>query len=202
MSKTIKNSFDTKLTYISLYHAHLRASAGKRSRSDIVLFEMDLETNLMNLYRNIKNGQYHREKYHTFIVHEPKERIVQSLPYIDRVVHQWYVGEFIIPYFIPRFIQDTYACISQRGTHKAVDKIQKYMRIMKRRQRHYYILKCDIKKYFYSIDQDILYQVMKKHISDKKLLEFTKKLIYDNGESTGIPIGNYTSQYFANLITM
>ena len=199
MPKSIKNVFDSKLNYIKLYEAHLRASNHKRKRKDVILFEMDLETNLMNLCRSIKNKTYHRGEYNEFIVHEPKVRVIQSLPYVDRIVHQWYVEEFIIPYIANKFIKDTYACIKGRGTHKAVDNLEYYMRIMKRKYKHYYILKCDVKKYFYTIDKDILFSILTRHISDKKLLEFTKLLVYDNSSSKGIPIGNYTSQYFANI---
>lgn len=199
MPKSLRNIYDKKLNYIAFYKAHLRASNNKRNRKDVILFEMDLESNLMNLYNSIKNNTYHIGKYHQFIVREPKLRIIQSLPYVDRIVHQWYVEEFIIPYIVPKFINDTYACIKDKGTHKAVDKVQYYMRIMKRKYGQYYILKCDIKKYFYNIDRNILYSIMHRHIGDKKLLSFTKMLITDSTDTKGIPIGNYTSQYFANI---
>ncbi len=73
------------------------------------------------------------------------------------------------------------------------------MRIMKRKYLEYYILKLDIKKYFYNIDKDILYNIMCEYISDKLLLNLTYKFIYDDGSDVGIPIGNYTSQYFDNI---
>ena len=75
---------------------------------------------------------------------EPKKREIQALPYVDRIVHQWYVYEFIKPYVVPRFINDSYACIEGRGTHKAVDRAQEYMRCMKNKYGTYYIVKCDI----------------------------------------------------------
>lgn len=199
MPKSINNVFDLKLDYIYFYQAHIRASNHKRNRRDVIFFEMDLETNLMNLYRSIRNGTYQMGEYHEFIVHEPKVRLIQSLPYIDRVVHQWYVEEFIIPFMVPKFIKDSYACIKGRGTHKAVESLQKYMRIMKRKYSHYYVLKCDVQKYFYTINKNILFSILKRYIRDKKLLNFTKKLIYDDNDLRGIPIGNYTSQYFANI---
>lgn len=98
-----------------------------------------------------------------------------------------------------KFISTTCACIDVRGTHYAVRLTQKYMRTMKRKYHNYYILKLDIKKYFYSIHKDILYNIMCEYISDRRLLELTYKFIYDNDEKVGIPIGNYTSQYFANI---
>ena len=182
MPKTIKNVFDEKLTYVKLVEAHQRASKNKRNHREVILFEMDLESNIANLLHKIKNGTYHMGKYHEFYVYEPKQRLIKSLPYVDRVVHQWYVEEFIKPYMAPRFISKSFACIEDRGAHKAVDYLQKYMRIMKRNYGNYYILKCDIKKYFYSIDREILFSILSRYISDKKLLEFTKLLLFDEDE--------------------
>ncbi len=200
MSKTIKKSFYDKLTFIKFIEAHKRAADGKYQKREVLKFEMDLETNITTLIYKIKNKTYHMGKYREFYVYEPKKRLIKSLPYIDRVVHQWYVEEFIKPFFIPRFIKDTYACIDDRGAHKAVERMQHYLRLMKRKYDSYYVLKCDIRKYFYSINKDILFNILKKKISDKELLLFTRLLIYDNDDSdTGIPIGNYTSQYFANI---
>jgi len=198
MPKTIKSCFYKKLTMEKLYEAHNRAKNNKTLKQDVLTFEVDLESNLSNILTSIKNKTYKTGNYHIFTIYEPKERIIKSLPYKDRVVHQWYVEEFIKPYFIPRFIKDTYACIPDRGMHKAVDTTQKYMRIMKRKYGEYYILKCDIKKYFYTIDKDILVEILQKHIKDKDLLDFSKLIIYDE-EPIGIPIGNYTSQFFANI---
>lgn len=197
MSKTIKNVFDYKLNFENLLSAHYRASIGKQLKKEVILFEMDLETNIIRILKEIKSGSYKFSNYRTFIIYEPKERIIKSLPYKDRIVHQWYVEEFIKPYFLPRFINDTYACLDNRGTHKAVKTTQKYMNKMSKNGK-YFVLKCDIKKYFYSIDKNILYSILTKYISDNKLLEFTK-IILDDKEEIGIPIGNYTSQFFANI---
>lgn len=199
MSKTIKKVFNENLTFVKLVEAHRRAAVGKNNHSDVILFEMDLESNIANLLYKIKNKTYHMGNYHEFYVYEPKKRLIKSLPYVDRVVHQWYVEEFIKPFYIPRFITDTYACIEDRGAHKAVDVLQSYMQRMKRNNPDYYVLKCDIRKYFYSIDKDILFQILKRSMKDKELLDFTKILIYDDKEEKGIPIGNYTSQFFANI---
>lgn len=162
------------------------------------MYELDLENNIINLIEDIKNKKYHLGKYREFKVYEPKERLIKSLPYRDRIVHQWYIEEFIKPFFTKRFIKDSYACIENRGSHKAALQTQKYMRIMKQKYGSYYILKCDIKKYFYNINKKILLTILERKISDKELLNFTKVLLEDN-EEIGIPIGNYTSQYFANI---
>ena len=198
MSKTIKKCFYQKLVFEKLLEAHYRASKNKRNKKEVIQYEMDLENNIINLMDNIKNKKYHIGKYREFKVYEPKERIIKSLPYRDRIVHQWYIEEFIKPYYMKRFIKDSYACIENKGTHKAVKTLQKYMRIMKRKYGSYYILKCDIKKYFYNINKDILFSILKRNMNDKELLNFTLILI-NSEDKVGIPIGNYTSQYFANI---
>ena len=200
MSKSIRNCFDDKLTFIKLLEAHKRAKKGKSNKYEVMLFESNLEVNIMNLYYDLKYNNYKLGKYKTFTIYEPKERIIKALPYRDRIVQQWYVEEFIKPFFIKRFIDDSYACINNKGTHKSVKKLQFYMRKMNKLYGDYYILKCDIKKFFYNIDKDILFNILKKYISDKKVLNLTKIFIYDNENNISIPIGNYTSQYYANIL--
>lgn len=199
MCKTIKNVFNSKLDFKLFLEAEKRASKTRRYRKDVIRYEVNLEVNLTNLIESIKRDKYKVSNYKEFKIYEPKERIIRCLPFKDRIVHQWYVSEFIKPYFVPRFIKDSYACINGRGTHLAVKTLQKYMKIAKRKWGSYYIIQCDIKKFFESIDRDILFKILNKRIRDKKLLCFTKKIIYDNNEFKGIPIGNYTSQYFGNI---
>lgn len=202
MSKTIKNVFFKSLTFERLMQAHSRARKNKVYKPELVEFEFNLENNIINLLNNIKNHTYKIGKYRSFIIYEPKKRVIQALPYRDRIVHQWYVEEFIKPFIVPKFISTSFACLTDKGTHKAVECVQKQMRIFQRVCPNFWILKCDISKYFYSIDPNILFSLMKKYISDKDLLLFTKLLIFSNMNSTtevGIPIGNYTSQFFANI---
>ena len=199
MSKTIKNCFDKNLTFQKLMEAHYRARKNKTFKPELISFEFNLENNISNLLNSIKKNNYHLGKYRSFKVYEPKERVIKALPYIDRIVHQWYVEEFIKPYIVPKFINTSFACITDKGTHKAVKEVQNQLRIYLRNYGDFWILKCDIKKFFYNIDPNILYNIMKKNISDKKLLKFTYLLIFDNREKrefVGIPIGNYTSQFF------
>jgi RNA-directed DNA polymerase len=198
MSKTIKNEYYKHLNYDAIYNAYLRARVNKRNKKEILLFELDLETNLMNILNSLRNNTYKMGKYHEFKIYEPKERIIHSLPFKDRIVHQWYIYEFIKPYIMSRLIINTYACINKRGTHKCVLDTQKMMRKMNINNKNYYVLKIDIKKFFYSIDKDLLFNIMSKYITDKYILNLTKIFIYD-GYSKGIVIGNYVSQWFANI---
>ncbi len=201
MSKTLKNCFYSKLTFEKMLQAHNRAKLHKSNKDEIIKFEFNLENNLINLVNSIRNGTYKLGNYFSFKIYEPKERIIKALPYKDRIVHQWYVEEFIKPFFIPKFINTSFACLENRGTHKAVLQVQKYLRVFEQKYKDYWILKCDIKGFFYNIDQNILFNILKKQISDKALLKFTKLLVFNNSfdNNIGIPIGNLTSQYFANI---
>lgn len=202
MPKKIKNCFYKNLTFEKLYEANLRARKHKVCKSEVVKFEINLENNLTNLLNKIRNHTYHLGKYYTFKVYEPKERTIKALPYVDRIVHQWYVEEFIKPNIVPKFISTTFACLKDRGTHKAALEVEKQIRICNQNNPNFWILKCDIKGFFYHIDPNILYSIMCKYIADVELLNFTKLLIFDGREemgAIGIPIGNYTSQFFANI---
>ncbi|MDD3187304.1 MAG: reverse transcriptase/maturase family protein [Bacilli bacterium] len=198
MSKTIRNIFDSKLTFENLIKAHYLTSKRKRCNKYVMVFEIDLETNIMSLYKDLKNKTYKLGRYKEFIVTEPKERLIKALPYRDRIVQSWYIEEFIKPFIVKRFVNDSYACIENKGTHQAVNNLQKYMIKMNRKYSNYYVLKCDIRGFFYNIDKKVLLNILKKYISDKKLLDFTLILLGDLSE-IGIPIGNYTSQFFANI---
>ncbi len=202
MPKKIKNLFYKNLTFKKLLDAHYRARKNKAYKKDVILFEMNLENNIINLLNSIKNNNYKMGKYYDFKIFEPKERTIHSLPYRDRVVHQWYVEEFIKPYIVPKFINSSFACIIDRGTHKANNYIQHQMQIFKRNYGDFWVLKCDIRRFFYNIDPNILYHILCKYIEDPYLKRFTKQLIFDGRDiigDVGIPIGNYTSQYFANI---
>lgn len=162
-----------------MMQAHFRAKKNKAYKAEVIQYELNLENNIVNLLNNLKNGTYRLGRYFSFKVYEPKERIIQALPYKDRIVHQWYVEEFIKPYIVPKFISTSFACLSNKGTHKAVEEVQKQMRIYKRNYGDFWILKCDVKKFFYSINPCILFDIMKKYIADPSLLYLTQILIFN-----------------------
>ncbi len=191
MPKKIKNCFYKNITFEKLLQAHLRAKKHKTYKNEVISYELNLENNLVNLMNCLKAGTYRLGNYYEFKVYEPKERIIKALPYKDRIVHQWYIEEFIKPFILPKFISNSYACIQERGTHKAVDDLQRFMRILKRNNPNFWILKCDIRKFFYTIDPVILFNIMKRYIADKALLNFTRLLIFDKKykpDEIGIPI--------------
>ena len=200
MPKKINNIFDQKVKFKNMLCAYKRAANEKHYNKEVIIFEMDLATNITNILKDIYNQNYVIGNYRKFKIHEPKERIIWALPFRDRVMHQWYVEEFIKPIFMPKFIDNTYACINGRGVHKAIKKLYNDMQHMYNKYKEYYILKCDIRKFFYSIDKNILYKIINKSVKDKKFLKLTNDIIFQKAsKEKGIPIGNYTSQYFANI---
>ena len=199
MPKTIRNEFDKKLTYDNLMKAHLDSRKGKSLRKEIILFNLKQEEYIMWLYEKLKNGTYKHSGYSKFFVTEPKIRRIEKSKYIDRIVHRWYVDNFMKEYFMKSFISTSYACIENKGMHKACLDVQNAMKHCKRVWGNYYIIKMDVAKYFQNIDKAILYNILQRKIKDEKLLWLTREILYSNGIDKGLPIGNYTSQCFANI---
>lgn len=199
MPRKLNNFYYGKIKFKKLYEAYERAAKAKHENKEVVLFEMNLERNLYQLCLDLYFGTYTVGRYRKFCVYEPKKREILALPFRDRVMQQWYVEEFIKPIFVPRMITDSHACIKERGLHKAVCNLQRYMRNMYKVNPNFYILKCDVSKFFNNIDKDILYHLLEHRIKDKAFLHCTRSLIFDGTNKKGIPIGNYTSQFFANI---
>lgn len=137
--------------------------------------------------------------YNMFYVTIPKVRKIEASKYIDRIVHRWYVDNFMLEYYVKQFIHNSYACIKNRGTHMAAKDVQAGMKHCKRIWDEYYIIKMDMAKYFQSINKNILYKILQRKIKDEKLMWLTKEILYSTEGEKGIPIGNYTSQVFANI---
>lgn len=198
MAKTYKNLFQPALTFSNLLDAHYSGRKGKRYKKDVIEFEMNLEGNLIDLYYSLKNKTYTPGEYKEFTVYEPKKRLIKAAPYRDRVVHQWYVKNFIIPVFGKAFIYDSYACIEGKGMHSSAYRVQEFLRTAEYNWERPYVLKGDIKSYFFSIDHEILYKLIEHKIKDPEVLWLTR-VILNTTENPGIPVGSYTSQWFANI---
>ena len=132
MAKTIRNEFDKKLTYESLMQAHIKSRKQKGYRNEIILFNLKQEEYIMWLYEKLKVQEYKHSGYTVFYVTEPKLRKIEKSKYIDRIVHRWVVDNFLEEYFIKTFIFTSYACIKNKGMHRATLKVQKDMNHCKR----------------------------------------------------------------------
>ena len=209
MPKTIRNEFDKRLTYENLMKAHKLSKKGKGYRKEVILFNLKQEEYIIWLYEKLKSQTYHHGGYTTFYVTEPKLRKIEKSRYIDRIVHRWIVDSFFYPHYVKTFISTSYACLKNKGMHKASLDLQKAMYHCKQTWENYYILKMDIRKYFDNIDKDILLKILKRKIVDKKLLWLVEEILYSNCakeeknnkevKRKDLPIGNYTSQMFANI---
>jgi len=201
------------VSFENLYIAYLRASKGKRFKPDVDRFSYNLETELIQLEKELLDGSYQPGKYHQFMIHEPKERLISAAPFRDRVLHHA-IHQVIESIFDRQFIYDSYACRLGKGTHRAVRRFKEFIK------HNSYVLKCDIQKYFPSIDHEILINLIGKRIKDERLMDLIIKIISSRppeplseepqwfagddlfsslDRPRGIPIGNLTSQFFANI---
>lgn len=186
----------------NLYAGFRAAAKSRRSRSTVASFEVNLEENLIALQQELREGVYLPGAYTNFLIHDPKRRIISAAPFRDRVVHHA-LCNIIEPVFEQKFIFDSYANRNGKGTHRALDRCTKFMR------KYNYVLPIDIVKYFPSIDHSILFDTLKAELHDLNILRLCK-LIIDSGNGihsnssgdgayTGLPIGNLTSQFWANV---
>ena len=149
---------------------------------------MKQEEYIMYLYEQLKNGTYKHGGYKEFYVTEPKLRKIEKSRYIDRIVHRWLVDNFLLTGFVSQFIYNSYACIKDKGMHKAAFYVQDCMRKAKRKWGEYYILKTDVAKYFDSINKEILLEILQRKIKDKKLIWPIKEILYAQKREKGIEL--------------
>jgi len=199
MPKTIRNQFEKHLNYEKLMEAHIKSRKGKGYRIEVIEFNLKQEEYILWLLEQLQTGKYKHGGYTTFYITEPKVRKIEKSRYIDRIVHRWVVDNFLELAFVPQFIPTSYACLKNRGMHKACLDVQKAMKHCKNIWNEYYILKMDIAKYFDNIDKKILYKILTRKIKDKKLLWLIREILYAQKREKGLEIGNYTSQMFANI---
>lgn len=197
----------------NLLLAFQKASRGKRSRPAAAAFEHRLEENLLDLQADLLNFTYRPGPYDSFYIHEPKQRLISAAPFRDRVVHHA-LCNLIEPVFERSFIFDSYANRIGKGTHRALNRAQQYAR------RYPYVLQCDIRQYFPSIDHAILENLLAQKLKDPAVLWLCRQImqsgvgvlsdvynqVYYPGDNLlsalrprGLPIGNLTSQFWANV---
>ncbi|MBI4675758.1 MAG: RNA-dependent DNA polymerase [Chloroflexi bacterium] len=196
----------------NLYLAFRRAAKGKRGQPPAAAFEYRLEENLLQLQHALETQTYQPGAYTSFYIHEPKRRLISAAPFRDRVVHHA-LCQLIEPLFEQSFIFDSYANRVGKGTHRALDRAQHFAR-------HYrYVLQCDIRQYFPSIDHARLREILARKIHDARVMWLIDQIlesgrgvlaeeyamVYFPGDDLfaatrprGLPIGNLTSQFWAN----
>ena len=183
----------------NLFNAYYEFRKGKRHRAEVAFFELDLEENILEIYERLHNGEYKHGSYIQFIVRDPKPRIIHKATISDRIVHQA-IYRVLNKIFDKTFINDSYSSRVGKGTHSAI-KILEYFVSKKKRRKCCYGTKMDIKKFFNSIDHDLLKRQINRKIKCEKTLQLIGEIInsYHSVNGKGLPLGNVTSQLFANI---
>ena len=189
--KRYGNLFEGLCSFENLLLASKKAQKGKRFKHSTSVFNLNLENELLCLQKELKGQTYQIGGYKQFYIYDPKKRLISAAPYRDRVV-QHALCNIIEPIFDRMFVYDSYACRKWKGSIKAVNRFTEFSR------KNDYVLKCDVKSYFASIDHEALWQFILGKIKDKQVLWLIRQII-DSTASPGIPIGNLASQIFANL---
>ncbi|HUU28198.1 MAG TPA: reverse transcriptase/maturase family protein [archaeon] len=195
--KTFRNLWPRIIAFENVYNAYLKARRGKRYKHYSLAFTANAEEELWSIITDLKDKTYRPGPYYTFWINEPKKRLIAAAPFRDRVVHHA-VCNVIEPLYDRTFIHDSYACRVGKGTHRALFRAWEFMR------GNQYVLKCDIRKYFPSIDHGVLKGLLRGKIACRDTLHLLEKII-EHGDTinavpgVGLPIGNLTSQFFANL---
>lgn len=205
----------TKLaSWPNLLLAYHKAAKGKRGHPNVAAFEHRLEENLLQLQRELRDKSYRPGAYVNFYVHDPKRRLISAAPFRDRVIHHALCNQ-IEPIFERSFISDSYANRVGKGTHRALGRCQQFAR------RYRYVLQCDVRQFFPSIDHAILREILTRKLDDPDILwlvdhilvggqhvhRFEYEMVYFPGDNLlaalrprGLPIGNLTSQFWANVM--
>jgi len=179
--------------YKNLYLAYYKASKGKQEKQDVVEFAKNLENNLTVLQNQIITGNIVIGNYHYFTIHDPKERVICAASFQERVLHHA-IMNICHSVFEKKLIHTTYATRPNKGIYKAIGLAKKSI------IKYKYVAKLDVRKYFDSISHTVLKEMLTNMFKDSRLLEIFDRIInsYQVQVQKGIPIGNLTSQYFAN----
>lgn len=210
--KTYRHLYPQVYAWENLEVAYRRARKGKRVRAPVAAFEFDRERNLIELQQNLRDKTYAPGPYHSFLIHEPKRRLISAAPFRDRVAHHA-LCNVIEPIFEARFIFDSYANRVGKGTHRALDRCTYFAR------RYRYVLPCDVRQFFPSIDHALLRDTLARYIADRDVLWLVDRILESGigvlaeeyemqwfpgddlfavNRPRGLPIGNLTSQFWAN----
>lgn len=198
-TESLFRTFAVVYRHENLLKAFRKSRKGKREKASVAKFEANLLEALHLLNHMLVQKTYKMSPYLVFEVYEPKKRTVMSAAFKDKIVQHSLCDNVLKERFSRSFILDNYASQDNKGTHFGLDRMEEFMRRFYRLHgMNGWVLKCDIRKYFYSIPHDILKQTVRKFIADADTL-WLIDLIIDSTESSGIPIGNQTSQWFAVL---
>lgn len=185
----------------NLFLAWKEFKKGKTSKPDVQEFEFNLEDNLFQIHEELKSKKYKHGNYVSFYVRDPKLRHIHKSTAKDRIVHHA-IFRVLYSIFDKGFIHDSYSCRLSKGTHIAVSRLDIFVRkLSKNNRKTVYVLRCDVRKFFDSVDKATLLKIIKDKISDKNSIWLVSKILdsFSKSSGKGLPLGNVTSQLFANI---
>ena len=190
-------------TFENLYDAYKDCRKSKQHKGEVIQFEINLSNNISKLVNEIITRKYRLGNYKKFMIYEPKERVIEALPFRDRVVIKCFCDVVLKDKIDRKLIYDNSACRIEKGTTFAIKRLENFLRseYRKKQNNNIYFLKCDIRKYFQSIDHEVLLGLLKNiNFSDDEMW-IIEKLIKEqpNEANIGLPLGNQSSQWFALL---
>lgn len=201
--RTYDNLYPQIYDFGNLYEAYLKARRGHRYDPDVLVFSSNRESELIQLQNELIWKTYQTGQYRRFYVHDPKTRLVAALPFRDRVLHHA-LCNVIEPLFERKYIYDSYACRIGKGTHAGADRVTEFLKKAARKWPKPYCLKADISKYFPSVRHSTLLGIIKRTIACEDTLWLIQEILSSWADTAepdprGLPIGNLTSQLFANV---
>jgi retron-type reverse transcriptase len=201
--KKFTKTYGEIITVPNLLLAWEEFLTGKKKRADVAIFQGQLMNNILNLYHNLREKSYRHGGYQAFKISDPKPRDIHKALVRDRLLHHLLYRE-TYEYFDRQFINDSYSCRLDKGTHRAIRRLAEFSgQVSRNNQKTVWLLKCDIRKFFASIDHRILKNILVKYIADRDLLWLFGQVIDSFNTpgkiDVGLPLGNLTSQLLVNV---
>src|SRR3989344_3140829 len=196
------HNYDSIISLENLLEAWKEFVRGKRSRKDVQEFELHLMSNVTMLHNDLISKTYRHSPYEAFNISDPKPRNIHKARVRDRLLHHA-LYRTLYPFFDKVFISDSYSCRKDKGTHKAMNRFRSFAyQVSDNHTKTVWVLKCDIKKFFASIDQETLIKILEQYISDRDIILLLSQIVgsFNSGKNDkGLPLGNLTSQLLVNI---
>jgi len=191
------HTYDDIISVENLLEAWKEFLRGKKKKQDVQEFQADLMHNILSLHHDLVSQTYCHGRYEHFKIADPKPRDIRKASVRDRLLHHALYRR-LYPYFDRAFIYESYSCRIGKGTHNAMNQFRRFAyQVSKNHTRTCWVLKCDIRKFFASIDHQILFSILERHIADKNILWLLREVV--ESFPKGLPLGNLTSQLLVNI---
>lgn len=200
--KSVIHEWEDIISVDNLLGAWSEFVRGKRKKKDVQEFQHQLMDNILSLHDDLENGRYRHGGYYAFKISDPKPRDIHKALVRDRLMHHA-LYRCLYPYFDRKFIADSYSCREEKGTHRAMERFKRFgYKVSRNDTRTCWVLKCDIRKFFASIDHGILIALLRRDLHEPRVVAILENIIgsfQSTGPCKGLPLGNLTSQLLVNI---